>query len=157
MCPRTLFEPPAVARLLMLNSSLLSKWLGAFAITATTAGCGGSDLGAEVSGRVTLDGNPVGPGVVVFAPTSGNANPPEGAILPDGSYFLKTSRDVGLRTGTYKVAVSVYDVPDLKPGERSTAPPKLVTPEKYASHDTSGLEFDVASGDNTIDIKLVSK
>jgi hypothetical protein len=141
----------------MLNNSLITVWLGAFAITATIAGCGGSELGAEVSGRVTLDGNPVGPGVVVFAPTDGNSNPPEGAILPDGSYFLKTSREVGLRPGAYKVAVSVYDVPDLKPGERSTAPPKLVTPEKYASHETSGLQFDVGSGDNAIDIKLVSK
>jgi hypothetical protein len=123
----------------------------------TVAGCAGSDLGAEVSGRVTLDGNPVGPGVVVFAPTNGNANPPEGAILPDGSYFLKTSRDIGLRPGKYRVAVSVYESQNLQPGERGTAPPKLVTPEKYASHETSGLEFDVASGDNAIDIKLVSK
>jgi len=141
----------------MLDSSLMTKWLGAFAITATIAGCGGSDFGAEVSGRVTLDGNPVGPGVVVFAPTAGNTNPPEGAILPDGSYFLKTSRDVGLRPGAYKVAVSVYDVPDLKPGERTSAPPKLVTPPKYSSVETSGLQFEVQPGGNTIDIELSSK
>ena len=34
---------------------------------------------------------------------------------------------------------------------------KLVTPQKYADTKTSGLEFDVASGNNTIDIPLSSK
>jgi hypothetical protein len=126
-------------------------------IAAALAGCSGSDLGAEVSGQVTLDGESVGPGVVVFAPVDGKSNPPEGAIMPDGSYFLKTSRDLGLRPGAYKVAVSVYNSPDVKPGERSTVLPKLVTPEKYSSAETSGLQYEVKPGDNTIDIDLLSK
>ncbi len=33
-------------------------------LTAMMAGCSGSKLGAEVNGHVTLDGKPVGPGVI---------------------------------------------------------------------------------------------
>jgi hypothetical protein len=126
-------------------------------VAAALLGCGGSDLGAEVSGTVTLDGKPVGPGVIVFASKGAARNPAEGAIQPDGSYFLKTSRDVGLLPDSYAVAVSVFEDPEVAAGERSTVPSKLVTPEKYASHETSGLEYEVRPGGNTIDIELVSR
>jgi hypothetical protein len=36
-------------------------------------------------------------------------------------------------------------------------PAKLVTPQKYADTETSGLQYTVAPGDNTIDIELSSK
>ncbi len=64
---------------------------------------------------------------------------------------------MGLLPGNYSVAVSVYDSPDVKPGERSTVPPKLVTPEKYSSPETSDLRFEVKPENNTIDIVLKSK
>lgn len=126
-------------------------------VTLVTAivGCGGSD--ATVSGTVTLDGRAVGPGTIVFAPVDGTSNPADGAIQVDGSYFLKTSRDVGLKPGKYRASVSVLDQPPVKPGERSMVAAKLITPEKYADPSTSGLEYDVASGSNTIDVKLTSK
>jgi hypothetical protein len=130
--------------------------LAALLVTATL-GCRGSELGAEASGTVTLDGHAVGPGVVVFAPLDASRNPSEGAIQPDGSYFLKTSRELGLAPGRYAVAISVFEDPEIAPGERSMVPSKLVTPEKYASHETSGLEYDVAPGSNTIDLELTSQ
>jgi hypothetical protein len=126
-------------------------------VLASLGGCSGSKYEAQVSGRVTLDGKPVGPGVIVFAPEDGKSNPPEGAIMPDGSYFLRTSRDLGLPPGKYKVSVSVFDVSDAQPNQRSMAPPKLVTPERYASHETSPLAFEVSSGSNTIDVDLKSQ
>ena len=125
-------------------------------LLASLIGCS-QRLESTVSGTVTLDGERIGPGVVNFSLVSGDANPAIGAIQPDGSYFLKTSRTEGLLAGKYKVAVSVFVQPaNLRPGERSMAEPKLRTPEKYDSCDTSGLEFDVAPGSNTIDIKLTS-
>jgi hypothetical protein len=120
-------------------------------------GCSGSGMESEVSGTVTLDGQPVGPGAVVFAPADGTSNPADGAIQLDGSYFLKTSREVGLKPGDYKVSVSVFDQPEVQPGERSMTPAKLVTPQKYADTETSGLQYTVKPGDNTIDIELSSK
>jgi hypothetical protein len=121
------------------------------------AGCSDSGMESEVTGTVTLDGQPVGPGAVVFAPVEGQTNPADGAIQLDGSYFLKTSREVGLKPGTYKVSVSVFDQPEVQPGERSNVPAKLVTPQKYADTETSGLQFTVEPGKNDIDIELTSK
>jgi hypothetical protein len=121
-----------------------------------TVGCGGAGMESEVSGTVRLDGQPVGPGAVVFAPLDGQSNPADGAIQMDGSYFLKTSREVGLKPGDYKVSVSVFDQPEVKPGERSMTPAKLVTPQKYADTETSGLQYTVEPGENTIDIELSS-
>jgi hypothetical protein len=128
-----------------------------FAGILAVAGCSGSGKESEVSGKVTLDGQPVGPGAVVFAPVEGQTNPADGAIQLDGSYFLKTSREVGLKPGTYNVSVSVFDQPEVKPGERSMVPAKLITPQKYADTETSGLEFTVEPGKNDIDIGLISK
>jgi hypothetical protein len=123
---------------------------------AAGIGCSGSGMESEVAGTVTLDGKPVGPGAVVFAPVDGVTNPADGAIQLDGSYFLKTSRDVGLHPGKYKASVTVFNQPEVKPGERSMTPATLVTPEKYSDPSTSGLEFTVEPGDQIIDIKLSS-
>ena len=128
-----------------------------FAGVVASAGCANSGMESEVSGKVTMDGQPVGPGAVVFAPIDGKSNPADGAIQLDGSYFLRTSRAVGLKAGTYKASVSVFDQPVVKPGERSMAPAKLITPQKYADTETSGLQFTVEPGKNGIDIELTSK
>jgi len=127
------------------------------AALAVCASCSRSGMEAEVSGQVTLDGQPVGPGAVVFAPIDGQSNPADGAIQLDGSYFLKTSREVGLKPGKYKASVSVFDQPEVKPGERSMIPAKLATPQKYSDTETSGLEYMVDPGSNNIDIELTSK
>jgi hypothetical protein len=120
-------------------------------------GCG-SDLGADVEGVVKLDGKPIGPGVIVFAPIDGQDNPATGAIQLDGSYFMKTMRDEGLRPGEYKVAVQIHEIPtDLAYGEKDMRPIKFRIPEKFTTVEKSGLEFEVKPGSNTIDIELTSK
>ena len=124
-------------------------------LAAAMVGCGGAE--STVSGVVSLDGKAVGPGVIVFAPAEGKTNPSDGAIQIDGSYFLKTSRDVGLKAGKYNVGVTVFDQPPVKPGERSMVVAKRVTPEKFAEPTKSGLQYDVAAGKNTINVELKSK
>jgi hypothetical protein len=119
-------------------------------------GCSGSDFESSLSGTVTLDGNPIGPGFLVFAPVSGDTNPANGAIQTDGRYELKTANTAGLHPGKYKVSVTVLDQPDVPPGERSFVVAKSRIPEKYNDINTSGLEFDVESGSNTLDIPLSS-
>lgn len=140
-------------RMLGFNSIFVTLFI---ALASLILGCSSSELGSQVEGTVKLDGQPVGPGTVVFAPADGLSNPADGAIQLDGSYFLKTSRDIGLKPGTYKVSVTVFDQPEIAPGERSMTPPKLVTPSKYADPETSGLEYTVEAGKNTITIELSS-
>jgi hypothetical protein len=123
----------------------------------SAASCTQSEFEADVAGKVTLDGAPVGPGTVVFVASDAASNPSTGTVQVDGNYFLKSNRIRGLRPGHYKATVSIIHQDPVPPGHRSTVPPKLVSPAKYADPATSGLEFDVASGENTIDIELSSK
>jgi hypothetical protein len=142
----------------MNNYCLRIVWrcAAALAVCSTVVGCG-SGLGADVDGVVSLDGKPIGPGVVVFASIDGKDNPATGAIQVDGSYFMKTMRERGLRPGNYKVAVQIHEIPsDLAYGERDMRPIKFRVPQKFTTIETSGLEFEVEDGANKIDIDLTS-
>jgi hypothetical protein len=119
------------------------------------AGCNRSSQESQVSGRVTLDGDQIGPGTVVFAPLEGG-KPATGSIEKDGSYLLNTSREVGLAAGKYKVAISVRELPENVKRSDQPPPGKLRIPGKYEQITTSGLEYEVAPGRNTIDIDLIS-
>jgi hypothetical protein len=126
------------------------------AVCVTLLGCGGR-FDANVEGVVTLDGEPIGPGVVIFAPVEGGYNPATGAVQNDGSYFLKTMNERGLRPGSYKVAVQIHEIPtDRAYGERDMRPIKFRIPEKYITIETSGLQFEVEGGANKIDIELTT-
>jgi hypothetical protein len=121
-------------------------------------GCNTSPYESTVSGTVSLDGAPIGPGIVQFVPVGRSHNPATGTIQVDGDYELRTSKQTGLQAGQYQVTVAVYDQPDVAPGERAapgSAP--LRTPEKYFSLETTDLNFTVEPGSNTIDIALSSK
>lgn len=127
------------------------------AFFAVFVGCRGASMESEVLGTVTLDGNKIGPGTIVFAPSAPGSKPATGSIESDGTFRLKTSRETGLAAGTYRVAVSIRKMPEnVKRGER---PPlgKLLIPEKYEDETKSGLEYQVSPGRNTINIELVSR
>jgi hypothetical protein len=142
-------------RLIALRMKCGRLRLGCAAMVALIAGCSGGSMESTVSGSVTLDGNGIGPGTIVFAPVD-IGKPATGSIEKNGRYTLKTSRDIGLASGDYKVAVSIRELPEnVKRGDR---PPlgKLLIPEKYEQSATSGLKYTVTPGQNTIDIKLTS-
>ncbi|HVT28187.1 MAG TPA: hypothetical protein VHE81_09245 [Lacipirellulaceae bacterium] len=70
---------------------------------------------------------------------------------------MSTNHEVGLSAGKYKVGISIREVPtNVKRGDRPP-PGKLLIPERYEDSATSGLEYDVAPGRNTIDIELKSQ
>jgi hypothetical protein len=133
------------------------RWLLLSLFIVSIGGCSSSEFEADVSGRVTLDGEAVGPGTIVFVPADSSSNPPTGTVQVDGSYFLKSNRIRGLQPGHYKVSVSIIHQDPVPPGERGTVPAKLISPLKYSDPATSGLEYDVAPGNNAIDIELTSK
>lgn len=131
--------------------------IGAALLLASLAGCNQSPFDADVKGRVTLDGNPVPPGVVVFSAEGGGRNSSRGRIDANGEYFLVTRHDRGIESGNYKAAVQVYEKGDPPgPGERAPANLPPLVPKKYLSVDSSGLEYSVTPGSNTIDIALTS-
>jgi hypothetical protein len=121
------------------------------------AGCSRSGLESSVAGSVTLDGKAMTLGGVVFVPEPGRGNPSAGTIGRDGNYVLKTSNAPGLNAGKYRVSVNALDTPNPPPGVRDTTPPKQLVPEKYTNIETSGLEYEVKPGSNTINIDLTSK
>ena len=125
------------------------------AVIIMLVGCNRSSQESQVSGSVTLDGSRIGPGMVVFAPVEGG-KPATGSIESNGSYTLNTSREPGLAAGKYKVAVSIRELPENVKRSDQIPPGKLLIPEKYEQSTTSGLEYEVEPGRNTIDIDLTT-
>ncbi|MEO0530086.1 MAG: hypothetical protein AAF266_05840 [Planctomycetota bacterium] len=120
------------------------------------SGCSQSPFDADATGTITLDGNPVPPGVVIFAAEKPGAGASKGNI-EDGRYVIITRHERGLDPGKYRVAVRVFDkgTPPA-PGERQMAKLAPLVPEKYLDPKTSGLEYEVKPGSNEINIELTS-
>lgn len=135
----------------------LRKWFATITLVAVTSlvGCG-NEFGATASGVVTLDGQPVTPGLVTFAPADPAALPAVSDLDADGGFELTTQKKPGLTPGTYRVSVQAFEPPDVPKGQRSFEPSKPLVPEKYLQTTTSGLEYTIESGSNTINVELVS-
>ena len=113
---------------------------------ALLVGCGSSGPARPalnpVKGKVTLgNGAPLAFGTIGFEPAGGRAYRCEGKIGPDGTFELETGSEKGATAGKYKVSVN------LPPNKKNSVP------KKFQSED-SGIEVEVVSGDNTLDIKL---
>jgi hemoglobin len=87
---------------------------------------------ASVSGHVTLKGQSLKAGAVVFTNDDGKA---EGKISADGTYKIE-----GLKPGVYKVSIQ---------GTKDVA-----VPAAFKNPDTSGLTYNVKDGQQTLDISL---
>jgi hypothetical protein len=140
--------------------------------TAIIFGCGGDSgkpkLG-RVSGTVIYNGKPVTKGIVSFIPISGpgmaTGQSAAGEIGSDGSYQLTTfeSGD-GAVLGEHRVIIqSREDDPALKGGgmpipdklgRLNIKPPTYLVPQKYATTETSPLNFTVREGNNRYNIEL---
>ena len=119
-------------------------------------GCG-SEFGATVTGVVKLDGKPITPGFVTFAPADSTAVPAGSDLDSSGRYELKTNKKTGLAPGKYRVSIQAFRPPTVPEGQRSFEPSEPLVPEKYLQVTTSGLEYTVEPGNNTIDIELFSE
>ena len=123
-----------------------SLWL--MMIALLLVGCGGSSGPARpalnpVKGKVTLgNGAPLASGTIALEPSGGRAYRCSGKIGPDGTFEIETGSEKGATAGKYKVAVGPL------PNNRKSVP------KKYQSDDTSGIEVEIVSGDNDLDIKL---
>jgi hypothetical protein len=111
--------------------------------------CGSGEWG-NVSGTVSVDGEPLKTGTITFHPVAGGAD--AYGTITGGSYSISTGQDPGLKTGQYQVMVSATTIPESGSAEKA----KLLTPAKYATPQTSDLKADVHSGSNRCDFKLNS-
>lgn len=120
------------------------------------SGCGGT-YDSTVSGVVTLDGKPVPRGTVAFRPVDKGPSV-FGLIQSDGSYSLRVGQEEGLPPGEYKVTIAANEESTQKNPESSSPPKpgKPITPAWYKSPKTSGLNFTIKKGSNTIDLALTS-
>jgi hypothetical protein len=106
------------------------------------AGCkpAGPELGL-VSGRVTLDGQPVEGARLKFQP-DGNKPPSIGVTDKDGHYEAFYKRDIdGAQVGQHTIVIRTSDNPAI--------------PAKY--NDATELRREVKVGKNEIDFELTSK
>jgi len=106
----------------------------------------------EVAGTVTIGGQPLTEGVVVFENAAAGISV-NATVGPDGSYTAKTYDREGLPPGTYQVAVKPVSIGDgetplASDPSQSAATTKSVIPEKYQSIKSSELSVTVAAGEN---------
>ena len=129
----------------------------AMAALVLVIGCSGG--GGSVSGKVTLNDQPLTSGTVTFHPT-GSGPAGIGTIGPDGRYEIKVGTEKSLPPGDYVVTVEATEAATSEPpapgkgAPRPPAPPKRITPAKYADKAMTDLKFTVKGGDNKIDLQL---
>lgn len=114
------------------------------------AGCGGELT--NLHGTVTLDGQPLASGTVVF--TGSDKAAATGDIASDGSYTARTGSLEGIRPGKYRVTVSAFRTRQVAGG---TPMPEFLTPVRYNRAETSGLEVEVPPGGREYNIALTSE
>jgi hypothetical protein len=127
---------------------------GVATILLALTGCTDHPALAPVSGRVTLDGQPLPRGMVQFVPVAEAAREAPtavGEIGADGTYELKTGDRAGALVGKHRVRIEARAVPK---NEADTLPASLI-PDRFQSEATSELTVDVkANQRNTIDLPL---
>ena len=130
-------------------------------LTSLLAGCGssGPEL-TDVTGKITLDGQPVVACNVTFVPTGGGS-PSYGKTDSKGEYRLMYTRDkYGAMLGQHSVTLETQKLSKSEKEELRSAgedvPSDSVTiPKKY--REDGALTAEVKSGKNKIDFDLKSE
>lgn len=154
MSPNTL-----PGRLAAVAIILLASW-----------GCGGGDglPRQAVSGKVTLDGQPLDSALITFTPNGGGGDSTSGAAQVSGGSF-SISKAEGLIPGSYRVSISATKESPVKASRKKEtdsvtgeeiAPPtsalREVLPARYNAR--SELKADVTdAGPNDFTFDLTSK
>lgn len=127
--------------MLAFGSCLLASYL---------IGCGsGGPPSGTISGKVTLNGQPLSTGVVVFSNAAAGIAA-DAELNASGEYRL----DTPIPAGPYDVAVQPPPPPPPDQLEQAAARPKSPIPEKYLTPETSGLKATIQAGKNTADFAL---
>ena len=139
--------------------------IAALAVAMLLPACGKNVKKTEgVSGKVTLDGQPLANCNVFFSP-EGQGDQAVGRTNEAGEYKAQTMQgaaDAGTTPGTYKVFFSCLEVvtPEVTNDEGETIKEEVskeVIPNKYRSAKTTEYTVEVKKGANVFDFDLTSK
>jgi hypothetical protein len=121
-------------------------------VLVALVGCSGSGVPlGKVSGKVTLDGQPLAGVIINFKPEEGRAA--TGTTDGEGNYTLEYSYDeMGAKVGPNTV---MFEWP-LEAGEVGDSAPRRPIPAKYTGL-KSELKVEVQKGKNSFDFDLTSK
>jgi hypothetical protein len=129
-------------------------------------GCGAKAEGPElatVSGTVTYQGKPLEGALVVFLPETPGAPSASGSTDESGTFELMTHiPGDGAVIGKHRVSITARGPDKTLPEGQSvsglpggnTEPGDPLIPQKYFSHNASGLTAEVKGGSNTLDFEL---
>lgn len=136
-----------------MSRRTLDACITAITLGLLAAGCGGQSNIGKVTGRVTLDGQPLADAVVTFAPAA-EGSPSLGRTDSSGLYNLVYTREInGAEIGEHKVSITTYSAADPEADPPVAAVPEKV-PAKYNGR--SELKATVEAGSNRLDFDLES-
>jgi hypothetical protein len=134
----------------MLDRFFKTLLLG-LAAAALLAGCGPAT--ATVSGEVTLDGQPLDKGLIVFAPAEGSGDPVRADVV-NGRYEVRTT------PGKKHVQISATKVVGSVPAHKGPDAPLLERTEERVHerfNSKTELTYDAQAGGNTKNWAVTSK
>jgi hypothetical protein len=118
-------------------------------IVVLILGCAGGDGAADVMGEVTLDGQPLGDGVIHFFPTDGQSRTAS-AFVREGTFQTRVP------IGKQRVEISSVQSRPLRPGQAAdSASGAEIVPARYNAK--SELTADVTKGTNKVRFELTGK
>lgn len=127
--------------------------LAAASVLASILGCGRSDMGS-VTGKVTLDGQPLPDAFLEFAPTGDKGSPSSGRTDAAGEYELMFSRDTsGAFIGPNRVRITTREITTDERQREVWLPEKV--PARYNAQ--TELTREVQPGANRFDFELQSE
>jgi len=111
-------------------------------VLVSTIGCGGGPPTIPVTGKVTVDGQPLAKGSLLFKPEEGLKIPREpSGTIENGDYSISTDGKPGAPLGKYKVVIVAHQEID------STKPDAVKSPfnAKYSHPYKTDLKVEVVA------------
>ena len=109
----------------------------------------------SVSGRVTLDGEPLPDAIVQFIPEGGEGRIALGRTDNNGEYRLKSSRNItDVAPGSYLVEITTSDLAEGD-GDEGEGMTRELVPKRFNKQ--SDVIKEIKAGANKIDFDLPSK
>lgn len=132
-----------------------SSWIrlvALWSLSCLLAGCGGKG-GANVSGSVLMDGQPLADAEVRFDPKDDASLGVHAATTDsEGKFTLKPDRNIPIKPGTYTVTVNKFVIKegDTKGAPSGKGPRVNMAPSVYRSRDRTPLKADIQAGSNSL-------
>ncbi|MDX1945912.1 MAG: carboxypeptidase regulatory-like domain-containing protein [Pirellulaceae bacterium] len=126
------------------------------ALATCLAGCEQTDANLGlVSGRVTLDGEPLAAALVVFSPVEQGGSQSLGKTDADGKYVLNFAPGLsGAQLGRHTISITTFE-----PAAPDADPPIAGSPERVPAKYNLKTELvrEVQPGENTHDFELAAR